>query len=82
MDLDSLMADLCSIEQELTTDSKPSRTGLTDAKVHTHTHHTLTTQRYTLNTLTPHHTTVHAHHTDTTPHHGPMVCLTFRMVEG
>uniref|UniRef100_A0A8C4Z4J4 Ras association (RalGDS/AF-6) and pleckstrin homology domains 1a n=1 Tax=Gadus morhua TaxID=8049 RepID=A0A8C4Z4J4_GADMO len=37
VDLDSLMADLCSIEQELTTDSsKTSRLGLTDTKVHTH----------------------------------------------
>ncbi|XP_056467068.1 ras-associated and pleckstrin homology domains-containing protein 1a [Gadus chalcogrammus] len=34
VDLDSLMADLCSIEQELTTDSsKTSRLGLTDTKV-------------------------------------------------
>uniref|UniRef100_A0A4W6DKC5 Ras association (RalGDS/AF-6) and pleckstrin homology domains 1 n=1 Tax=Lates calcarifer TaxID=8187 RepID=A0A4W6DKC5_LATCA len=45
VDLDALMADLCSIEQELSTiNTKPNsaggmaRLGLTDTKVHTHTH--------------------------------------------
>lgn len=33
VDLDSLMADLCSIEQELTTVNTKTRLGLTDTKV-------------------------------------------------
>ena len=69
VDLDSLMADLCSIEQELTTDSsKTSRLGLTDTKVHTHP--TDTKLPHTLITQTPRYHTRSSHrHQGTTPTH-------------